>query len=208
MSKYGLPLMVAAGMLLAAALGVVAGVHWAGERGRTVGPGDGVAEGVQHSVAVQGSQRRGSLPRFLTAEPDPSEAAPAEAGAATERSRRGRRARASTGAFDESPPAPRSEVGSEGAPPSPAAVARAREVRATLESAVAAYPGVRVRFADCSSGSCVARVESGEAAPIDRLIRDKQRLPPGFKVRAHERLTAFNGRIFEADFVEEGRRPD
>ena len=50
----------------------------------------------------------------------------------------------------------------------------------------------------------MARVESSEAAPIDRLISDKQRLPPGFTVRAHERLTAFNGRVFEADFVEEG----
>jgi hypothetical protein len=45
-------------------------------------------------------------------------------------------------------------------------------------------------------------VESTEAAAIDRLIADTARLPPGFTARAHERLTAFNGRIFEADFME------
>jgi len=204
MGKYGLPLMVAAGMLLAAALGAVGGVHWAGRRGQGAGPGDAVNEGSPHSIAVQGVRRRGSLPRFVGAEPDPLEEASAPAGAPSHQP--ARRGRAAAAALDETPAAPRSEVGAEGPPPSPAAVARAREVRAALESAVAAYPGLRVRFADCSSGPCVARVESAEAAPIDRLIGDKQRLPPGFTVRAHERLTAFNGRIFEADFVEVARR--
>jgi hypothetical protein len=79
-------------------------------------------------------------------------------------------------------------------------------VRAALESAVAAHPGTRVRFADCSTGTCVARVESAEAAAIDRLIADRH-LPSGFTARAHERLTAFNGRVWELDLVEERPPP-
>jgi hypothetical protein len=201
MKKYGLPLSVAAGMLLAAALGAVAGARWAGRRGETVVGAEGVPPRETTTVS-RGGPRSATVPRFVTAESEPVDEAAATV--AVKRTHRAHRGPGHAVYSETPPPPPRSEVGAEGPAPSAAAVARAREVRAALESAVAAYPGLRVRFADCSSGACVARVESSEAAPIDRLISDKQRLPPGFTVRAHERLTAFNGRVFQADFVEEG----
>jgi hypothetical protein len=203
MSKYGLPLMVAAGLLLAAALGAVGGAHWAGRRGPTAPPAAGGSEQQEGRLVAAQAPRPISLPRFLPAVPEPT-----EEGSTTKvvpgSSRRARHARFLAAAA-ENPTPPRSELGAEGPQPSPTALARAREVRAALESAVAAHPGVKVRFADCSAGACVARVESAEAAPINHLLDDKQRLPPGFTARARERLTAFNGRVFEADFVEEGR---
>jgi hypothetical protein len=203
MSKYGLPLMVAAGLLLAAALGAVGGIHWAGRRGPgAVRAGEGGSEQQEGSVTAAKAPRPPSLPRFLSARPEPT-----EEGSTTKvlpgSSRRARHARFLAEAAANTAP-PRPELGAEGPQPSPTALARAREVRAALESAVAAHPGVRVRFADCSAGTCVARVESTEAASINRLLDDKPHLPPGFTVRAHERLTAFNGRVFEADFVEGG----
>jgi hypothetical protein len=200
--KYGLPLSVVAGLVLAAALGAVAGARWA-RPGSGARAGDGLTASAEPAAADLGGSRRTAPPRFLVAgEPV------AEGAAAVQqhhRRRAGLVARAPEAA--PGPTGPRPEASAEGSPPSPAAIARAREVRATLESAVAAHPGTRVRFADCSTGTCVARVESAEAAPIDRLIADRQHLPPGFTVRAHERLTAFNGRIWELDLVEERAPP-
>jgi hypothetical protein len=198
--KYGLPLSVVAGLVLAAALGAVAGARWA-RPGSGAPPADGVS--VETAAVGPSRPRHVAPPRFLTA------AEPAVDSAATvqpHRRRAGLIARAPESA--PGPTGPRSEASGEGPPPpSPAAIARAREVRAALESAVAAHPGTRVRFADCSTGTCVARVDSAEAAPIDGLIADRQHLPPGFTARAHERLTAFNGRIWELDLVEERAPP-
>jgi hypothetical protein len=79
-------------------------------------------------------------------------------------------------------------------------------VRAALEAAAAAHPGVRVRYADCSAGACVASVESGEAAAIDKLIEDKQRLPPGFMVRAHQTADRLQRPPVEASSSRSGTR--
>jgi hypothetical protein len=199
MRKYGLPLGVVAGLALAAALGAVAGARWARHQGGPAPAVDGIAAIDAPAPGANGPGRV-APPRFLT----PGGEEPTEATEVTRHHRDHAISRAPEAA--PGPAGPRAEASAEGPPPSPAAIARAREVRAALESAVAAHPGTRVRFADCSTGTCVARVESTEAAPIDRLIADRQRLPPGFTARAHERLTAFNGRIWELELVEEKTR--
>jgi len=199
MRKYGLHLGVVAGVLLAATLGAVAGAHWAGRASRRASQaGDGATVGEETLAAGQQGPRRVSPPRFVATGADPA----APVAAAPHRSRHHRPLAAAAPDGVRAPGDSGSEAGREGPQPSPTAIARARDVRAALEAAAAAHPGVRVRYADCSAGACVASVEAGEAAAIDKLIEDKQRLPPGFMVRAHERLTAFNGRLWEAEFVE------
>jgi len=75
-SKYGLPLGVVAGLLLAAALGAVAGARWAGKRARLAGDGQGLAGDTETSAADRQDPRRASVPRFLTSGvDDPSEEA-------------------------------------------------------------------------------------------------------------------------------------
>jgi hypothetical protein len=196
MRNYGLPMGVVAGLVLAAALGAVAGARWATRRGSGASVSGGV-EVEEAPAARPETPGRLALPRFITPGAEP---APDEPRTATPHRRSGRAASVATAA---APAGPRPEMGAEGPAPSPTAIARAREVRTALESAVAAHPGTRVRFADCSTGTCVASVESSQAAPIDQLLRDRQRLPAGFTARAHERLTAFNGRLWELELVEE-----
>jgi hypothetical protein len=86
--------------------------------------------------------------------------------------------------------------------PSPAVVQRERALRKTLQAMTASYPGVRIAFADCSSAQCMGRVQSSEAAAIDRFASDLRRAPSRFTVRVRERLTGFNGRVFEVDLIE------
>ena len=62
-------------------------------------------------------------------------------------------------------------------------------------------PGVAIRFANCHGPTCVGEVQSSEAAAIDKFAADARRLAPGYEVQVRERLTAFNGRLWEADLV-------
>jgi hypothetical protein len=89
----------------------------------------------------------------------------------------------------------------EGTPPTPQVLAQERALRQKLEGLRATHPDVTIRFANCGGGTCVGQVQSSEAAAIDRFASDARRLSPGYQVRVRERLTAFNGRLWEAELV-------
>jgi hypothetical protein len=88
----------------------------------------------------------------------------------------------------------------------PEVIQRERELATVLKTLAAGHPGVQVAFADCSSGACVGRVQATEGPPLDAFVADARhaRRPAPFTIQVRERLTAFNGRLFEADLTEEG----
>jgi hypothetical protein len=98
-------------------------------------------------------------------------------------------------------PTPGREDTTEGTPPTPQVRAQERALRQKLEGLRATHPDVTIRFADCGGGTCEGQEQSSEAAAIDRFAADARRSSPGYQVRVRERLTAFNGRLWEADLV-------
>jgi hypothetical protein len=90
----------------------------------------------------------------------------------------------------------------EAPPPSPAVLARERGLRQTLERLSAGHPGVTVQFADCEASDCVARVSAREPAALDGFVADARKSRLDFPtIQVHERLTAYNGRLFQADLT-------
>jgi hypothetical protein len=103
-------------------------------------------------------------------------------------------------------PNPSSANTTEGTPRTAQTIAQEQALRKTLEGLRAGHPGVAIRFANCQGATCVGQVQSSEAAAIDRFAADARRLAPGYQVQVRERLTAFNGRLWEADLVAPGAR--
>ena len=97
------------------------------------------------------------------------------------------------------------------APADPAVTAREDVLRARVEALRQGHPGVRLVFADCggkdvgadASGGqgCLARVESSQAADIDRFVAGTRNATQAFSIRVRERPTAMNGVIWQADLA-------
>jgi hypothetical protein len=103
------------------------------------------------------------------------------------------------GAANTEAPTLRREEGREGPPRSPAVIARERQLRTRIENLTRGNPALQIGFTDCASGDCVARVQSPRAADIDRFAAEARRTG-GFQVeRVRERLTAYNGRLWEVE---------
>jgi hypothetical protein len=83
----------------------------------------------------------------------------------------------------------------------PQVIARERRLRQTIDGIRASSPGVTIRFASCERETCVGQVQSSQPAEIDRFAQAARRLSPGYEVRVRERLTAFNGRLWEAELI-------
>jgi hypothetical protein len=98
-------------------------------------------------------------------------------------------------------PNPSSPYITEGTPRTAQSLAQEQALRKMLEGLRAGHPGVAIRFANCQGETCVGQVQSMEAAAIDKFAADARRLAPGYQVQVRERLTAFNGRLWEADLV-------
>jgi hypothetical protein len=79
--------------------------------------------------------------------------------------------------------------------------ARERRLLLQLQALQQQQPGVQIVFSDCGGDSCVGRVESGERTAIERFVAAARRAHPGMEVRVRQRLTAFNGRRFQADLT-------
>jgi hypothetical protein len=68
-----------------------------------------------------------------------------------------------------------------------------------LESISSQSTAIHIAFTRCSATDCVARVESSIPAEIDSFVAAAKQSERGFRIRVRERLTAFNGRTFQAD---------
>jgi hypothetical protein len=166
-------------------------------RPRSIATAAPEAEGDQRGSPPRREKERWLPPRFLAGAPNgerpprirPSKRMRNQGEEATEQS------------WAPGPPG-RDENAVEGTPSTPDVIARERTLRKTLEGLRASNPDVEIRFANCSGGNCVGQVQSTQAAAIDRFAADAQRLAPaGFQVRVRERLTAFNGRLWEAEVI-------
>lgn len=98
-------------------------------------------------------------------------------------------------------PTLRREEEREGPPRSPAVVARERQLRQTLETLTKGHPAVQIGFADCGSADCIARVQSAQAADIERFAAEARKSGTFEVPRVRERLTAYHGRLWEVDLI-------
>jgi len=83
---------------------------------------------------------------------------------------------------------------------SPILVAKEHKLRTLVEPMIKDSPSLRLVFSDCSS-NCMARVESASAAEINKLVDKAAHSPAQFQVRVREKLTAYNGRLWQADLT-------
>jgi hypothetical protein len=176
-------------LLLALTLGAVAGTAW--WMGRLEGRRSLPAAGDAGKVSSRAPLRPGPRAEW----PPPSAESPPPR-------RRGHlpppRLRAAPAAT-EPPTRTLASAAEESMPLSPEVVAREARLRQTLESLRREHGAVEVAFTNCEGGDCLARITARDPAAVDRFVEDARRSFLELAGRPRERLTAFNGRFFEAD---------
>lgn len=82
----------------------------------------------------------------------------------------------------------------------PEANPRETALRQQLETITAQHTAATIRFVRCDGENCRARVEITEADEANKFVAAARRAALGqMEIRMQERITAFNGRMFQAD---------